>query len=190
MGELEEKRPHQANDSFAENTRKPFLSLVNDNSPLVCTFDYLLRLIENSIREQENQQRYLKINNSKSTRVIDHKRFKLEYWEPMSPKLKRGIPVDLAFLEIMGVIKGSISSATKFEPLSREEYLEKRWRLAPNFASTQERAAVYDIYEWYERKKKKRYDIDQTDRMIKVMKALETFKSSDTKEDRNFEKKN
>ncbi|RPB01630.1 hypothetical protein L873DRAFT_637612 [Choiromyces venosus 120613-1] len=89
----------------------------------------------------------------------------------------------------MGVIKGSISLATNFEPLSRKEYLEKRWRVAPNFATERERDAVFDIYEWYERAKKKRGDIDQADRMIKVMKAFETFKSSDTKEDRNFEKK-
>ncbi|RPB01636.1 P-loop containing nucleoside triphosphate hydrolase protein [Choiromyces venosus 120613-1] len=189
MGKLEEKRPHQANDSFAENTRKSFLSLTDEDFPLVCTFDYLLRLIENSIREQENRRRYLKIDSSKFTQVIDFKRFKLEYWQHLPSKLKRGIPVDLAFLEIMGVIKGSISSASNFEPLSREEYLGKRWRLAPNFASMQERAAVYDIYEWYERKKKKLYDIDQTDRVIKVMKALETFKSSDKEEDRNLEKK-
>lgn len=32
------------------NTRKRFLSLTDANFPLVCTFDCLLRLIENSIR--------------------------------------------------------------------------------------------------------------------------------------------
>ena len=95
--------------------------------------------------------------------------------------------MDLAFLEIMGVIKGSVSRATNFGPLSREEYLEKRWRLAPNFASERERDAVYDIYEWYERARKKRGDIDQADRIIKVAKALEAFRSSEVPGDGEFE---
>ena len=142
-----------------------------------------------SIREQEIRQRYIKIDNSKSTRVIDFVKFSIEYWEHLSPRLKRGIPVDLAFLEIMGVIKGSVSGATDFEPLSRDEYLGLRWRLAPNFASERERHTIYDIYEWYERTKKKRGDIDQVDRIIKVTKTLEGFRCSEALEDSAFERK-
>ena len=116
-------------------------------------------------------------------------KFNIEYWEHLSPRLKRGIPVDSAFLEIMGVIKGSVSRATDFEPLSREEYLGLRWRLAPSFASEQERHTIYDIYEWYERAKKKRGDIDQVDRIIKVTKALEEFRSSEVLGESAFERK-
>ncbi|RPB01641.1 P-loop containing nucleoside triphosphate hydrolase protein [Choiromyces venosus 120613-1] len=173
---------------FDENTRKQFLSLTDEDFPLVCTFGYLLRLIENSIREQENRWSYIEINNSKCARPIDFMKFNLEYWEPLSAKLKRGIPADLVFLEIMGVIKGLIVAATDFEPLSREEYLGVRWRMAPYFATERDRAAVYDIYEWYERAKKKRGDIDQADRIIKVMKALEAFRSSGILEDKRFER--
>ena len=97
--------------------------------------------------------------------------------------------MDLAFLEIMGVIKGSVSRATDFEPLSRKEYLGLRWQLAPSFASERERNTIYDIYEWYERAKKKRGDIDQVDRIIKVTKALEAFRSSEVLEDSAFELK-
>ncbi|CUS08892.1 unnamed protein product [Tuber aestivum] len=179
----ERKRATEGNyvnsDDFDDNTRKQFSSLTDADFPLVCTFDYLLRLIENSIREQVNRRRYIRIDNTKCDRVIDFVRFSVEYWEYMSPRLKKGIPADLAFLEIMGVIKGSASPATDFEPLSREEYLGKRWRLAPNFASEWERGAVYDIYEWYERTKKKNGDIDQADRIIRVTKALEEFRSSE-----------
>ncbi|RPB01665.1 P-loop containing nucleoside triphosphate hydrolase protein [Choiromyces venosus 120613-1] len=182
------KRPG-GNVDFGENTRKHFLALTNEDFPLVCTFDHFLGLIENSIRVQKNQGTYLRLNSPEFTRVVDFVRFKLEYGEQLPHKLKRGIPVDLAFLEIMGVIKGSISLATKFEPLSRGDYLAMRWRLAPNFATEWERNAVYDLYEWYEQAKKKRGDIDQADRMIKVMKALEAFKSSDEEEDREFERK-
>ena len=37
-------------DDLDDNTRKQFLSLTDADFPLVCTFDCLLRLIENSIR--------------------------------------------------------------------------------------------------------------------------------------------
>ncbi|RPB01640.1 hypothetical protein L873DRAFT_1842358 [Choiromyces venosus 120613-1] len=186
MGKRE--MPYGRNVDCDENTRKQFLSLSDEDFPLVCTFDYLLILIENSIREQESRGNYIKIENSKSTRVIDFVKFNLEYWESMPPRLKRGIPADLVFLEIMGVIKGLIFAATGFEPLSREEYLGVRWRMAPYFATERERAAVYDIYEWYERAKKKRGDIDQADIIIKVMRALEAFKSSEILEDKRVER--
>ena len=132
--------------------------------------------------------RYIKIDNSTNIRVIDFTKFSTEYWRHLSPKLRKGIPADLAFLEIMGVIKGSVSRATDFEPLSREQYLGRRWRLA-NFASDRDRDAVYGIYEWYERAKKKRGDIDQADRVIEVMKALEGFRSSGVPGDGEFERK-
>ncbi|CUS07538.1 unnamed protein product, partial [Tuber aestivum] len=60
-------------DDFDDNTKKQFLSLTDEDFPLVCTFDYLLRLIENSIRVQEKGRGYVKLDNSKSIRVIDFK---------------------------------------------------------------------------------------------------------------------
>jgi len=132
--------------------------------------------------------RYIKIDNSRNIPVTDFTNFSIEYWGRLPPRLRKGIPADLAFLEIMGVIKGSVSRATAFEPLSREQYLGQRWRLA-NFALERDRDAVYDIYEWYERAKKKRGDIDQADRVIKVMKALEAFRSSGVPGDGEFERK-
>jgi len=132
--------------------------------------------------------RYIKIDNSRNIRVTDFTKFSIEYWGRLSPRERKGIPADLAFLEIMGVIKGSVSRATDFEPLSREQYLGRRLRLA-NFASERDRNAVYDIYEWYERAKKKRGDIDQADRVINVMKALEAFRSSGVPEYGEFERK-
>ncbi|PWW77617.1 hypothetical protein C7212DRAFT_362779 [Tuber magnatum] len=168
---------------------RQFSSLTDADFPLVCTFDYLLRLIENSIREQEKRRRYMKINNSKRGRLIDFNKFNILYWKQLSSRLKRGVRVDLAFLEIMGVIKGSVSPATNFNPLSRGEYVGRSWRVSPNLASERERDAVYDLYEWYERVKKKRGDIDQVDRIVKVMKALEAFKASEISEDILFERR-
>ena len=97
--------------------------------------------------------------------------------------------MDLAFLEIMGVIKGSVSRDTDFEPLSREKYLGLRWRLAPSFASERERHTIYDIYEWYERAKNKCGDTDQVDKVIKVAKTLEAFRASEALGESAFERK-
>lgn len=72
----------------------------------------------------------------------------------------------------MGVIKGSASLASNLKPLSREEYLCRRWRLAPNFESG-DRDTVYSLYEFYEKLKKTRGEIDNIDRVIRIMKALD-----------------
>lgn len=85
--------------------------------------------------------------------------------------MTKKIPKDLAFVEIMGVIKGSASLASNLEPLSRDEYLCKRWRLAPNF-ERDDRDTVYSLYEFYERMKKTRGETDNIDRVIHIMKAL------------------
>ena len=47
---LGEKQRLTGSNDLDDNTRKQFLSLTDADFPLVCTFDYLLRLIENSIR--------------------------------------------------------------------------------------------------------------------------------------------
>ncbi|CUS07545.1 unnamed protein product [Tuber aestivum] len=190
LGEMNEPAEGNCgkNGDFDDNTKQQFSSLGDADFPLVCTFDYLLSLIENSIRAQETRGRYMKMDSSKCAREIDFRKFSIEYWERVPPKLKKRIPKGLAFLEIMGVIKGSVTPAADFEPLSRGDYLGKRWRLAPNFATEQERSTVYDIYEWYERAKKKRGDIDQADRVIKVIRTLEAFKSSEISEDIEFER--
>lgn len=75
-------------------------------------------------------------------------------------------------MEIMGVIKASVSSVSNLEPLSRGEYLGKRWKAAPSFATDSERDAVYSLYEHYERLKKSREEIDNLDRVINVVKVL------------------
>ncbi|PWW79107.1 hypothetical protein C7212DRAFT_340031 [Tuber magnatum] len=183
------ERPTNAIDDFDDNTRKTFSSLTDADFPLVCTFDYLLRLIENSIREQESQRRYIKIESSKCTGTVDFRKFNIEYWKPMNQGIKKGIPVEIAFLEIVEVIKGSASQATNFKPLSWEEYSGRHSRKTPTFVSERERGAVYSLYEWYERAKKKRGDIDQVDRVLKVMQSLEAFKSSGIPEDIVFEQK-
>lgn len=80
--------------------------------------------------------------------------------------------MDLAFIDIMGVIKGSASLDSNLEPLTREAYTSRRWKLAPNFYTESDRKAVYTLYEHYEKIKISRREVDDTDRVIRVLKAL------------------
>lgn len=98
--------------------------------------------------------------------------FSLEYWQRLPTALTRRIPMDLAFIDIMGVIKGSASLASNLEPLSRDAYIARRWKLAPNFTTDSDRKAVYTLYEHYEKIKMGRGEVDDTDRVIRVLEAL------------------
>jgi Zn-finger nucleic acid-binding protein len=102
--------------------------------------------------------------------LINDTTFRLEYWRRISGSHTYGVQVDMAYLEIMGVIKGSASLETNLEPLSRDAYTSKRWRLAPNF--TRDRDTIYSLYENYEKKKKKRGEFDDIDRVIRIFKSL------------------
>lgn len=166
------------NDS--EDTSKNLLSLNEQDFPLVCTFNYFLKLLENTIKSVpvSYHVRYSNILLITTTRVknrgelIDFSDFKTKYWRRFPAHLRKGIVEDLAFMEIMGVIKGSMSFVSNPEPLSRDDYINKRWRAAPSFATDNERDAVYSLYENYERLKMSRSEIDNIDRVIHAAKEL------------------
>lgn len=108
----------------------------------------------------------------KASKPVNFTTFSLEYWQHLPTALTCRIPVDLAFIDIMGVIKGSASLASNLEPLSRDSYTARRWKLAPNFTTDSDRKAVYTLYEHYERIKMGRREVDDTDRVIRVLKSL------------------
>lgn len=109
---------------------------------------------------------------TKRLKPVDFTTFRVEYWRKFPAALTRKIPVDLAFVDIMGVIKGSASLSTNLQPLSRDDYTGKRWKLAPNFAHGKERESLYTLYECYENIKRSRGELDDTDRVVLVLKAL------------------
>lgn len=74
----------------------------------------------------------------------------------------------------MGVIKGSISSVDTLAAISREEYSRASSRLAPTFATDQERRQLYDTYEQYERLKLESGDIDQIDRVRSLLEVIQS----------------
>ena len=104
--------------------------------------------------------------------LVDFYAFKIDYWPKFPGKLTKGLPIELVFAEIMGVIKGSASSRTSLSPLCREEYFTRSSRLAPAFARADERARVYDIFEIYETLKAEWKDVDYVDRVVRVLGAV------------------
>ena len=61
-------------DDLDDNTRKQFLSLTDTDFPLVCTFDCLLKLIENSIRCVTLLLRFLRYSTRKPTKLPSENR--------------------------------------------------------------------------------------------------------------------
>jgi len=173
--------------------------LQNDSFPLVCTFDRFLQLLENTIKsvDQEGfpatdhdddalQKEQSEQSDSSEgeypqwqppardaiTQFIDFQSFRLDYWPRFPAALVRNLPTELAFAEIMGVIKGSISSRATLKPLSRKEYLELSSRVAPTFTLESEKSRVYDVFEKYHALKLRRQELDGVDRVIKLIRAV------------------
>lgn len=92
--------------------------------------------------------------------------------EHLSGVLTSAFPAELVFSEIMGVIKGSISSAETLAPISRQQYLATSCRLAPTFSTELERDRVYSAFERYEKIKKQRGEIDDIDRVIELLRSI------------------
>lgn len=105
-------------------------------------------------------------------RIVDFNIFRVEYWTQFSNSLTKRLCVELVYAEIMGVIKGSISSTNTFAPLSRAQYSSTSCRLAPSFSTESERDRVYTIFEQYERMKHERMEIDYVDRAISLLKLI------------------
>jgi hypothetical protein len=80
--------------------------------------------------------------------------------------------MSLAYADIMGVIKGSACLEKKLQPLSKEEYMSRRSKNAPNFALRSQRSAVYSLFESYESLRKSLYQFDNIDRVISVLRYL------------------
>ncbi|KAI9669755.1 MAG: hypothetical protein M1831_007451 [Alyxoria varia] len=177
------------------------LNLPDDQFPLVCTFDYLLELVEEVIQRNVNQQlevprpsearrhaepeeeggeqedRFegdptLDPHLQKDTHLVDFQAFKLYYWPKFPPALVKNISVELAFAEIMGVIKGSISTVRSLTPLPRGDYLNLSSKMAPAFNLQGDKSRVFDLFEKYETLKSSRGEQDGADRVTKIIATL------------------
>jgi hypothetical protein len=113
----------------------------------------------------------VKIKRHRKPQLVDFHAFRLDYWPKFPGKLTKGLPAELVFAEVMGVIKGS-SSRTSLAPLNRGEYFARSCRLAPAFARGSERVRIYDIFEMYEALKVDWGDVDYVDRVVRVLEAV------------------
>ncbi len=185
-------------------------SSIDMSFPLVCTFDHFLCILENTIQlsspiqlyrdfltvvgiQRNANRRYFprdanqNISLSSTCRLLDFNAFKTQYWDKFPKDLTKFAPVDLVFAEIMGIIKGSLSSASTLTALSRDQYVETSYRLAPTFATKYERERVYALYEVYERLKGKKGEIDQVDRVVRMLEAIKTTPGLSTQLGHAFE---
>ncbi|KAH0558797.1 hypothetical protein GP486_004565 [Trichoglossum hirsutum] len=173
-------------------------TLKNELFPLVCTFDQFLRILENTVREADrkcfsplgeltakdphssglaDQIASIYCRNytyNRKSQIVDFQTFKVDYWGRL-PRT-RHLPIEVVFAEIMGIIKGSTSSRDSLRPLSREEYLSRSHRQVPLFALESERSRVYDLYEAYEGLKREFGDVDNIDRVVNLLKAIQVDK--------------
>ena len=104
--------------------------------------------------------------------IVDFHSFQLDYWPHFPPKLTKDLPIELVFSEIMGVIKGSISSKQSLAPLGLEDYLNRNSRLAPSFVLEDDRKRVFEIFKSYEKTKFERREEDLVDRVVHILEAL------------------
>ncbi|KAL9045188.1 MAG: hypothetical protein Q9214_001735 [Letrouitia sp. 1 TL-2023] len=144
--------------------------LQDDMYPIVCTFDQLLSLIENTIRAFNRSAILPEDEHPKQ--LIDFETFKTVYCLHLPSDITKKLPIVLVFAEIMGVIKGSTASRKSLSPLSRSEYLQQSSRLAPTFTLDSDRSSLYEFYETYESYKKQKNGFDYVDRVINVLKAI------------------
>ena len=169
-----------------ENPEKnTVFSLREQSFPLVGTWDSFLEMLENTVTNL-HRQGFGDVRESLEENVIDYTNtrrlvrakfvgfdaFRRDYWPHFSRLLTKGLPINLVFAEIMGVIKGSASSRESLEPLRREEYLTRSCRLAPAFVLEAERLRVYEIFNAYERLKLDMGGTDHVDRVVKLLRTV------------------
>ena len=178
----------QANDTQIEQDA---LMLEDKMFPLVTTFIQFLQILENTVRYELMillvhfadlillvYFRVLDRNNFDENHVLAEdslvtvRGFELEYWPRLPTSLTKHLSAHLVFPEILGVIKGSVSSTRSLLPLNLDEYVNVSSRIAPSFASVAERALVYKIYQYYESIKKYRAEFDLVDRVVRLLAAI------------------
>ncbi|KAF8248699.1 P-loop containing nucleoside triphosphate hydrolase protein [Wilcoxina mikolae CBS 423.85] len=167
---------------------KTLLTLTNDDFPLVCTFDQLLTLLENTVayftkQDSSHPKSRLPPSNKTSAQyvrrpqVVDFMLFRSEYWKQFLLQLSKSLEPGLVFSEIMGIIKGSATTKASLNSLSRDEYLTFSHRKAPAF-SRQQRVDVYELYTRYERLKHNNQDKDDIDRVVSLLRFLKAAQGS------------
>ncbi|KAF8459683.1 hypothetical protein BDZ91DRAFT_799763 [Kalaharituber pfeilii] len=167
-------------DGASEETDESLFTLKQNRFPLVCTFSHFLRLIENTIKENDKQNFAIPERKNVSD-FVDFHFFKSVYWPRLmyqsAPEYH--LEAGIVFSEIMGVIKGAASIRNGLKPLSRDEYLTRSPNLAPAFPTPVMREMIFNLYSQYERRRKQRGDEDAMDRMINILHGVRRYEVQD-----------
>ncbi|KAF8459690.1 P-loop containing nucleoside triphosphate hydrolase protein [Kalaharituber pfeilii] len=163
-------------DGASEATNESLFTLKQNQFPLVCTFAHFLRLIENTIRENDKQKFAIREQKNVSE-FVDFHFFKKVYWPHLSYQSasQHHLEAGIVFSEIMGVIKGAASMRNGLKPLSKDEYLTRSPTLAPAFPTPVMREMIFNLYSQYERRRKQRGDEDAMDQMINILHGVRRY---------------
>jgi len=104
--------------------------------------------------------------------MVDFNVFKIEYWTCLAGIIPSQCSPELLFSEIMGVIKGSSSTAMSLEWLTRDQYLLRSYKTSPTFSGEADRERMYAAFERYEKLKKQRNEVDELDRVLGLLRSI------------------
>ncbi|KAJ5612695.1 Tetratricopeptide-like helical [Penicillium lagena] len=181
-------------DASGDSKPTSFFALKDVDFPFVCTYDDFIGLLENTIRRADRKDFLESTDKSKTAdlilnkpRIIDFHIFKTEYWGCLSSIAPTPCSPELLFAEIMGVIKGSGTSAKTLKSLTRPEYVRRKAKASPAFAAETDREKVYAAFERYERQKKQLKEVDELDRVSDLLKLLKNNSTLEKLIRRGFE---
>eukprot|EP00741_Cyanophora_paradoxa_P020397 tig00021254_g19688.t1 len=156
------------------------------------TFERLLKLLDADLEiryfsdaeRQEGEDKNADVNVTErlktagagaTRRCVNLRIFRREYWRGLPENLTKGKEPGVVYSEIMSLIKGSKDAALKYgAPVPRAAFLdvdaEYAWQSA--FPTARLRSEVYDLFEAYEKLKKKRGEYDLADAVLHALRQL------------------
>lgn len=134
----------------------------------MCTWELFLTLLDRTISQLDRKD----FHSESPFNLVDFKTFRHKYWPHFPPDVTRGIPPQLVFSEIMGVIKGSNYTCENLEFLQARDYEELSVRIAPNVTSREARTRVFRMFEMYEKLKQQTGNLDTVDWVVCLLRKL------------------
>ena len=148
------------------------LDLGHSDFPLVFTYDGFLILVANTLEALAWKTPHDRSKRSTQAKLVGIRDFQTRYWPQFPHGLTSGLSPHLVFADIMGVIKGSISTCKTLKCLTKKEYEEHSLRTAPNITTEKDRDKVFQLFELYEKLKRKAGDIDTVDWVVYLLQRL------------------
>lgn len=164
-----ERAENRGTEIWEVNKLKVDLSeLQGGHFPLVITFETLISMLRQLLRKfpthpKANHSSY---DSQSSDLKVSFDKFVRSYWPRCQTHLKKEVPADVCFSEILGVIKSMKGDGRH---LSREEYVKRTGTLP---LTTRERGALYDIYQAYEKHKSKERETDDLDDLRDLLRSI------------------